>query len=66
MLLLWCFNSSCCIKLERMEYEKRRVEEENKLLDPEYEQSMYTEGLSTEGEPMVVKCINVIIFTHSH
>lgn len=40
-----------------MEYEKRRVEEENKLLDPAYEQSLYTEGLSTEGEPMVVKCI---------
>lgn len=49
-----------------MEYEKRRVEEENKLLDPAYEQSLYTEGLSTEGEPMVVKCINVISYPCSH
>ena len=49
-----------------MEYEKRRVEEENKLLDPSYEQSLYAEGLSTEGEPMVVKCINVVSYQSSY
>ena len=46
--------------LQRMDYEHHRVEEETRATNPEVEQTMFTSnGMSTEGEQMVSKCISV-------
>lgn len=53
--------------LQRMDYEHHRVEEETKATNPEVEQTMFTSnGMSTEGEQMVSKCISVRLVHPMH
>ena len=61
------YERSCESILQRMDYEHHRAEEETKETNPEVEQTMFTSnGMSTEGEQMVSKCISVRLFPAVH